>query len=309
MQPCRSVHTRSRPWSGSRSTRAIELDATTIAGGFVVVARAMSAMLAAMRRARAIVSGRVQGVSYPRVDRVDEARRLGVVGWVRNRADGSVELEAEGPDERVAALLAWCEHGPPAARVARRRGRGAGADGPGRRVRGGALRPCPRPSRSRGAASDGPCEVDPRPSRSRGAASDGPCEVDPRPSRSRGAASDGPCEVDEIDEIDEVDHDHRGRGAGDRARGGAGLAPSLGARGGGARGARAGDRRRRRGGGRRAGGGGGAVAAADRDRRHHGDDGVRRRARRVRAARGVDRAAHARAGAARVPVRVRARRR
>jgi len=64
------------------------------------------------------VTGRVQGVSY-RAATASEARRLGVVGWVRNRADGSVELEVEGADERVAALLAWCEHGPPSARVTR----------------------------------------------------------------------------------------------------------------------------------------------------------------------------------------------
>jgi acylphosphatase len=64
------------------------------------------------------VTGRVQGVSY-RASAASEARRLGVVGWVRNQYDGSVELEAEGQDERVAALLAWCEHGPPAARVER----------------------------------------------------------------------------------------------------------------------------------------------------------------------------------------------
>jgi acylphosphatase len=70
-----------------------------------------------VRRARAIVSGRVQGVSY-RAATASEARRLGVVGWVRNRDDGTVELEVEGPDDRVASLLAWCEHGPPAARVA-----------------------------------------------------------------------------------------------------------------------------------------------------------------------------------------------
>lgn len=70
----------------------------------------------ATRRARAIVSGRVQGVSY-RAATAAEARRLGLAGWVRNRADGSVELEVEGPEDRVAALLAWCDRGPPAARV------------------------------------------------------------------------------------------------------------------------------------------------------------------------------------------------
>lgn len=71
-----------------------------------------------MRRVRAIVSGRVQGVSY-RASTVDEARRLGLVGWVRNKHDGTVELEAEGPPEKVEALLAWCKSGPPAARVDR----------------------------------------------------------------------------------------------------------------------------------------------------------------------------------------------
>lgn len=68
------------------------------------------------RRVRAIVSGRVQGVSY-RASTADEARRLGLVGWVKNRPDGSVELEAEGPADAVTRLLAWCDHGPPAAHV------------------------------------------------------------------------------------------------------------------------------------------------------------------------------------------------
>jgi len=69
-----------------------------------------------MRRIRAIVSGRVQGVSY-RAATANEARRLGLVGWVRNLGDGSVELEAEGAREAIETLLAWCHHGPPAARV------------------------------------------------------------------------------------------------------------------------------------------------------------------------------------------------
>ncbi|MEO8843192.1 MAG: acylphosphatase [Kofleriaceae bacterium] len=69
-----------------------------------------------MRRIRAVISGRVQGVSY-RAATVREAHRLGIVGWVKNRSDGSVELEAEGPPAQIAALLAWCERGPPAANV------------------------------------------------------------------------------------------------------------------------------------------------------------------------------------------------
>jgi acylphosphatase len=73
-------------------------------------------ILLTMRRVRAIVTGRVQGVAF-RAFTVDEARERGLTGWVRNRADGSVELEAQGDDARVAALLAWCGHGPPAARV------------------------------------------------------------------------------------------------------------------------------------------------------------------------------------------------
>jgi len=69
-----------------------------------------------MRRVRAIVTGLVQGVAF-RASTVGEARRLGLTGWVRNQGDGSVELEAQGDQARVAAVLAWCAHGPPAARV------------------------------------------------------------------------------------------------------------------------------------------------------------------------------------------------
>jgi acylphosphatase len=67
-------------------------------------------------RVRATVSGRVQGVFYRDSCRA-QARRLGVRGWVRNRPDGSVEVVAEGPRERVEQLLAWCRQGPPSARV------------------------------------------------------------------------------------------------------------------------------------------------------------------------------------------------
>jgi acylphosphatase len=60
---------------------------------------------------RLIVQGRVQGVGY-RWWAVGEARRLGLDGWVRNRADGSVELVAAGTPEELDRLQAACRRGP-----------------------------------------------------------------------------------------------------------------------------------------------------------------------------------------------------
>jgi acylphosphatase len=62
-------------------------------------------------RVRAVVSGRVQGVWYRESCR-QQADRLGVSGWVANRPDGRVELEAEGPRPAVDALLTWARAGP-----------------------------------------------------------------------------------------------------------------------------------------------------------------------------------------------------
>ena len=67
---------------------------------------------------QARVSGRVQGVSF-RWCTQEQARGLGVVGWVRNEPDGSVAGHFEGPTADVEALVAWCHQGPPQARVAR----------------------------------------------------------------------------------------------------------------------------------------------------------------------------------------------
>ena len=67
-------------------------------------------------RARIRVKGLVQGVCF-RQSTADEARRLGLAGWVRNLDDGSVEAEAEGDRRLVEELVRWCHRGPPAARV------------------------------------------------------------------------------------------------------------------------------------------------------------------------------------------------
>ncbi len=45
------------------------------------------------------------------------ALEAGVTGWVRNRADGSVEAVLEGPPAAVERVVAWCREGPPGARV------------------------------------------------------------------------------------------------------------------------------------------------------------------------------------------------
>ncbi len=66
---------------------------------------------------RARIRGRVQGVGY-RYWTADQATALGLDGWVRNRADGSVEAVFAGDAEAVDEMLARCRSGPPLARVA-----------------------------------------------------------------------------------------------------------------------------------------------------------------------------------------------
>ena len=65
-----------------------------------------------------IVSGRVQGVGF-RYSLVGRAAARHVAGWVRNRADGSVEAVLEGAPDAVDALVDWCHSGPRSARVDR----------------------------------------------------------------------------------------------------------------------------------------------------------------------------------------------
>jgi len=64
------------------------------------------------------IFGLVQGVGF-RHYFSEQAQRLGITGWVRNRRSGSVEAMIEGTPDAVEALLAWARLGPPAARVER----------------------------------------------------------------------------------------------------------------------------------------------------------------------------------------------
>jgi acylphosphatase len=69
-------------------------------------------------RRRVVVHGRVQGV-YFRGSTEDEARRVGIDGWVRNRPDGAVEAVFEGEAAGVEQLVEYCRRGPSWARVTR----------------------------------------------------------------------------------------------------------------------------------------------------------------------------------------------
>jgi len=64
------------------------------------------------KRVHVIVEGRVQGVFF-RAYTMDEALKLGLTGWVRNRPDGSVESLIEGPEAAVKKMLQWFHHGSP----------------------------------------------------------------------------------------------------------------------------------------------------------------------------------------------------
>jgi acylphosphatase len=69
-----------------------------------------------MRSVRLTITGRVQGVGY-RIWAERTAASLGIRGWVRNRADGSVELQAIGDDQAIVTLIEACRVGPRAAAV------------------------------------------------------------------------------------------------------------------------------------------------------------------------------------------------
>lgn len=69
------------------------------------------------RAVHATVTGFVQGVGFRQGCR-QTARSMGLVGWVRNHRDGSVEVFAQGDPESLDRLVTWLWSGPSGARVA-----------------------------------------------------------------------------------------------------------------------------------------------------------------------------------------------
>lgn len=62
------------------------------------------------------IIGQVQGVSF-RASAKREADRLKIAGWARNNEDDSVEVIAQGEEEKLRQFIIWCWEGPPSARV------------------------------------------------------------------------------------------------------------------------------------------------------------------------------------------------
>lgn len=69
-------------------------------------------------RARAVFRGKVQGVFF-RDNTKRKADELGVLGWVRNMPDGTVEAIFEGEKAEVAEVIRWCSLEQPRATVER----------------------------------------------------------------------------------------------------------------------------------------------------------------------------------------------
>ena len=62
------------------------------------------------------IHGLVQGVFF-RQQAMEKANELGLKGWVRNCADGTVEAEAEGDEQSIMRFIEWCHEGPSRASV------------------------------------------------------------------------------------------------------------------------------------------------------------------------------------------------
>ena len=65
-----------------------------------------------MKHLNAKITGNVQGVFF-RAEAKKQAKQLGLAGFIRNEADGSVYLEVEGEESLITQLIKWCQDGGP----------------------------------------------------------------------------------------------------------------------------------------------------------------------------------------------------
>jgi len=73
-------------------------------------------LLMALQDLHLSIKGQVQGVGF-RDAAAKQAKKLKLVGWVKNNKDGSVEVYVQGEDEPLEVFQEWCDSGPPTATV------------------------------------------------------------------------------------------------------------------------------------------------------------------------------------------------
>ena len=69
-----------------------------------------------MKRIRILIEGRLQGMNF-RYHTQQQGQKLGLSGFVRNLSDGRIEIDAQGDDESIEQMLAWCQEGPQSAQL------------------------------------------------------------------------------------------------------------------------------------------------------------------------------------------------
>jgi acylphosphatase len=69
-----------------------------------------------MKHINLTISGRVQGVGFRNAAK-HQSRFLGIKGYVKNKSDGTVYIEAEGDQQALTELVKWCKKGPAFATV------------------------------------------------------------------------------------------------------------------------------------------------------------------------------------------------
>ncbi|XP_065785367.1 acylphosphatase-2 [Muntiacus reevesi] len=87
-----------------------------------LLGRGLAAAMSTARPLKSVdyeVFGRVQGVCF-RMYTEDEARKIGVVGWVKNTSKGTVTGQVQGPEEKVNSMKSWLSKiGSPSSRIDR----------------------------------------------------------------------------------------------------------------------------------------------------------------------------------------------
>jgi acylphosphatase len=62
-------------------------------------------------QARILIEGRLQSMNF-RLQTQRQAQKLDLVGFVRNLADGRIEIEVQGNEEKIEEMLTWCQQEP-----------------------------------------------------------------------------------------------------------------------------------------------------------------------------------------------------